>query len=229
MSSYTGYNRRPTYSNTGYYPSDGYDQSSYRNSDSRITRAGNYDRGRHRVGSGQSYNYSNYNGYNTNYDDDYEDDHTRPYGPRSRNSSFTQTYPDSPLATYSNVLPSASGSQYYTGGQQYPTRSSRRDPIVVSGDAVTYSARPAVRYIEPNSNSGYRAQGERGETIPISNGMSYYEEGISLSTWMRRLFGLGPRRSGNHVGRSVHVKRWDLGRAWFSAWPGRSNASVYTI
>lgn len=172
MSSLASYNRRPAISNVGYYPNNYQDQySNYNTSDYGYNR--DYDRGRSYRGQNYNYNNSYGNNYNTYDRDYYEDDHTRSYGPQRRNSYNGQYYPESP-ATYSNVIPS-SGRQYVDGGGQYATRSSRRKPIIIPGNGSAYTARPAVKYLNASSStsSGYRAQGERGEPIPISVGLDH--------------------------------------------------------
>jgi len=102
--------------------------------------------------------------------------------------------------------------------------------MVVSSRGQAY-AQPAQYMPTSSSTSKYHAQSSRGQPIPVVAGVSYRDEGIPLSTRIRRLFGLGPKRSRGHVGRSVHVKRWGVGGPGFTtADTGhRSQASVYTV
>ncbi|KAF8573286.1 hypothetical protein K439DRAFT_1643111 [Ramaria rubella] len=190
------------------------------------------------VGYGGSNYAPNYppNNYQGNYQN-YQGNYQQPvaYPPRRHNSY--NYHPGSQVA-YSNAMPY--GTQYVTGGRDYyPSHSySRHAPnvVVASGRSVGHQTTP---YVTTSTSSRYRAEGSSGQPVPVVAGVSYRDEGIPLSTRIRRLFGLGPRRSSTHIGRSIHVKRWGVGlgrygsrRHYTTADYGtshRSQDTVYTL
>ncbi|KAF8524748.1 hypothetical protein JB92DRAFT_2879137 [Gautieria morchelliformis] len=229
------YSRRPHYSDVGY--GQNYDQ--YRGQNHDQYRGQNHDpyRGQnHDQYRGQTYdqNYGQNYGqsYGANYDPNYQS-YQQPaaYAPRRHNSY--NHYPRSQVA-YANGTP-----QYVTGGRNYyPSHHgySRHAPNVVVASGRNL-ARQVTPYVSTSTSARYRAEGDRGQPIPVVAGVSYRDEGIPLSTRIRRLFGLGPRRSRTHIGKSVHIKRWGFGRYGFNStrqyttanYGARSQDTVYTL